>query len=635
MLRSRRTRCTGLQWPSGVLTRRSGDDAGFTMVELIVALMILAVVLISVAFSLTSGLTNVAFSRQEEAATGLANKALEQIRGLPYSTLKTGSNDSDSTFTADVCGTCAVTQVGGVDTYGGETLVHSTWSSGSTVAPLNPHASTVTITNTTYTIKSYVTLFNGITTEYRVTTVVTWKPSARPGAKTTVKEQTVVFSPSNGCLSPNTHPYAAPCQPYFQTTATVGQGYIQIGPNNGEADPINGIPFTNANLYLPRADNNIEMEQVATLLGGSYTSGGSLNAGSTLTSGQNAGTAQADNDPGSSTSPAATSTSNQSGTSIFASDGSGNPNTLTLQPGTGDSGNEVDTAAAGTAQTSGGVVPVCNDLANNPQTTGQPCGQTTVAQSGTMSASMSLYAGGTSLGAAPLATVCPTSGPVTSPCSAPSSFTTGVFAARYASAGTNYCTATNGDGCAHAGAQRQIALMSAGGLPAQIFTDGVAPAGWSSGSNYLFQLSNYTDSASAESGISPASPSVSVPASGQATPTFKVYNGSSGYTTYNTWSSTPTNVTVNPFTITDTHVPGSLTITISANLTVGGYATSTSGTSPCASTCSARASTNSPVKGDVFYTVQWNGTTLADLDIHVDLGSLAATTGYQEAPSAG
>jgi prepilin-type N-terminal cleavage/methylation domain-containing protein len=627
MLRSRRKRSSRLQWPKVALARPSRDESGFTMVELLVALMILAVVLISVAFSLTSGLTNVAFSQQEETATGLANKAIEQIRGMPYSTLKAGSNDSDSTLTADVCSTCAITQVSGVDTYGGETLVHSTWSGG-TVAPLNPHASTVAINKTTYTVKSYVTLFNGISTEYRVTTVVTWTPSDRPGANTKVKEQTVIFSPSNGCLSPNTHPYAAPCQPYFQTTGTIGQGYIQIGPNAGEAAPISGIPFTSANLYLPRADNNIEMEQVATLLGGSYTSGASLNSGSSLSQGQLAGTAQSDNDPGSNTSPAASSTNFQTATYIYTSSGSGNPNSLTLQPGTNDSGYAVDTAAAGTAQTSGNTIPACNDLTTpaTPQNTGQPCGETTVAQSGTMSASMGLFGGGSySLGSAPLATV-----------AAPSSstFTTGVFAARYASAGTNYCTATNGDGCAHSGAQRQIGQVSIGGLPAQIFTDNFAPAGWSSATNYLFQLSNYSDSASAESGISPASPTVSVPASGQTAPTLKFWNGT-GYTSYNTWPATATNVPISPVTITDNKGPGALTITISANLTYGGYSTSTSLNSGCATTCTARASTNSPLKGDVFYTVQWNGTTLADLDIHVDLGSLAATTAYQEAPSAG
>ena len=625
MLRSRRIRGSRYQLSMGALARPSRDESGFTMVELLVALMILAIVLISVAFSLTSGLTNVAFSQQEEAATGLANKAIEQIRGMPYSTLKAGSNDADATFTADVCSTCAVTQVGGVDTYGGETVVHSTWTGGG-VAPLSPHSSTTTVNKTKYTVKSYVTLFNGNATEYRVTTVVTWTPSARPGANARVKEQTVVFSPSNGCLSPNTHPYAAPCQPYFQTTATIGQGYIQIGPNNGEADPISGIPFTSANLYLPRADNNIEMEQVATLLGGSYTSGASLNSGSTQSQGQIAGTAQADNDPGSNTPPAASSTNAQSAASILAESGGGNPNILTLQPGTGDSGYEVDTAAAGSAS-SGSTVPVCDDLAtpSNIQNTGQPCGETTVAQSGTMSALMSLYGGGSySLGPAPLATI-------TAPSS--SSFTTGVFAARYPTAATGYCTATNGDGCVHASAQRQIGQVSVGGLPAQVITDGLAPAGWSS-ANYLFQLSNYSDSATAESGISPASPSVSVPAPLQSTPTLKVWNGN-GYTSYSAWPSTSSNLTINPFVITDTKGPGTVTITISGSLTYGGNSTSTSLNSGCATTCTARASTNSPVKGDVFYNVQWNGTMVADLDIHVDLGSLAASTAYQEAPSAG
>src|SRR5215472_9692072 len=83
-----------------VLARHDDDESGFTLVELLVALMVLALVLVSIAYSLTSSLTNVAYARQAQAATGLANKALEQIRGMPFSTMKSGSNNSDTTFTA-------------------------------------------------------------------------------------------------------------------------------------------------------------------------------------------------------------------------------------------------------------------------------------------------------------------------------------------------------------------------------------------------------------------------------------------------------------------------------------------------------------------------------------------------------
>jgi type II secretory pathway pseudopilin PulG len=607
--------------------------------ELLVAMLVLALVLVSVAYSMTSALTNVGFSRQQQAATGLANKAIEEIRGLPFSTLQAGLNNSDTTLPADQVSSGNISGSGASSTWTfkptGETIVHSTWASGTPAAPLYPHMSTSVVNHTNYTVKAYPTSYNGNSSEYRVTVIVTWSPSDRPGAVAKVSDQTVIFSPSNGCLEPTTHPYAAPCQPDFQSSATLGQGYIEIEPPSGSAvDAINGISLTTAELYLPRADSNIDLEQVANLVGGSYTSGGTITLqGSPMsTTGQDASTAQADSDPGSNAAPAASNSISGTGNQISASSGGANANTLLITPNTADTGNAVATAAAGTAQTSAGTIPSCADLSSNPQSTGQPCGDATVSQNA-LSASMDLFAGSEDLGRATLASVA-------TPPSAPStSMTTGVFAAKFASLGGSYCPNASGDGCVHAGAQRQIGTVRVGGLPQQVITDGKAPTGWST-TTKLFTLSNYSASVAAENGIGTNSPALSakVPASSEPNPTLSYWNGS-GYTNI-TWSSTSppssSSIPIAPVSISYAPAIGStLTITEAATVTFGTPSTTSSGPSGCSSSCAAAASAPSPILGDVIYNVQWNGQTLADLDVHIDLGTLMAGTAYQEAPSAG
>ena len=64
-----------------------------------------------------------------------------------------------------------------------------------------------------------------------------------------------------------------------------------------------------------------------------------------------------------------------------------------------------------------------------------------------------------------------------------------------------------------------LGTVQLAGLPSQFLTNGDAPAGWgNSSANYLVALTNFSASANAESGIGAASPSVSVPISGQTTP---------------------------------------------------------------------------------------------------------------------
>ena len=108
-----------------------------------------------------------------------------------------------------------------------------------------------------------------------------------------------------------------------------------------------------------------------------------------------------------------------------------------------------------------------------------------------MAANLVLFAGpgsGASLGTTQLAAIAPPASP------------TRMFTSRLTTPALGYCPTTTGDGCVHAGGQRSIGTATLAGLPSGLL--GAAPAGWGSGANnYLVQLSGYSDSVAAESGV--------------------------------------------------------------------------------------------------------------------------------------
>src|SRR5437667_170417 len=134
---------------------RLGSEAGFTLVEVMVAAGILLTALVAMAYTMTVALSYTGFSRQRQGATGLANPTLDHVRALD----------------------------------------------------LTSHS-------------------------YRVTVEVSWAHPQVKGVSSKVTTQSVFFS-SSGCLSSGTHPFAAPCQPFFYATADTQPGLIQVSGSIG------------------------------------------------------------------------------------------------------------------------------------------------------------------------------------------------------------------------------------------------------------------------------------------------------------------------------------------------------------------------------------------------------------------
>jgi hypothetical protein len=139
----------------------------------------------------------------------------------------------------------------------------------------------------------------------------------------------------------------------------------------------------------------------------------------------------------------------------------------------------------------------------------------------------------------------------------------------------------------------------------------LAPAGF----DYLVKIDNYSRSVAAEAGVGNANPSVS------SSGTMSYWNGSA-YTTVAIASGA--SVALPLASVTVSSGVTSTTLSIGGTIRSGGT-TSGACASPCAS---ADASAESPIVGDIRYTVIVAGTTVADLLIHIDLGTITAHAEY-------
>ena len=611
---------------------------------MIVASTVLLVAIVAVGSQLGTQFVSVTTSADQQQAAALLNQAMEEVRALPYTFVANGLSLAELTseHPADsnilINGTSCTTNNATI--WPTTEVIPCAAPAGQTQVPFVPHISTTTSAGVVFDVAAYPSIDAVDTgsgpTIYRVTIIVSW--DASHGLKQVVA-QTLVFSAASGCITKTNHPFAAPCQPFLYATASAGGGYINVTPDSQSGNPpVAGDSFDSVKLLLPQVASDAEIEQVSTVLGSAQTSEGTITSSSlTQSIGGVSTSISADNDPGTARSPNSPGTLNQSGTSPalqLPTTAEPHDNTISVVAGSGDSGSLV-----ASTQTSGS--PPCYDLLGVSQLTNLPCGSGNVSQSGsTASVVLSLFAGTVSLGTAPIGTVAAQASTVPDK----------TFVARYApptsSSGGSYCSSTpsNSDGCVHAGAQEALGTVEVGGLPSQFLTDGAAPALWGAGTgvcpsgagndNYLLAVVNYSAGANSESGVAPGTPSVTVPVSGAATPTLCYWSGA-GYTAQaiNWGTSSPPSISVPTVTATDASISsGAVTVTITPTLQLVPATTASNLPSGCSSVCTAGATVPSLVQASILYVVTQGATTLADMDITLNLGQVLTNTSYQAAP---
>ncbi len=197
--------------------------------ETMIAMVVIFGSLTALAYTATVGFRYISYGRDRQQATGYANKIMEEIRGQAYSVITRGMSTSDLTGDAKIVN-CTSPTATRFESCSGPKIVSTTVSGGTTAPWIIPHKSSspVTVGNLKLNWATYVTNDNTASNPYTVTVIVTWANGAiANGPNNTVRLQSQFWSPS-GCVSSSTHPFAAPCQPFYYGLAQVPEGSISF-----------------------------------------------------------------------------------------------------------------------------------------------------------------------------------------------------------------------------------------------------------------------------------------------------------------------------------------------------------------------------------------------------------------------
>lgn len=170
---------------------RPSDEGGFTIVELMAALSVLAIGFFSLAGALGIGFREVALGRQRQTATEIGNGRIEHLRNVPYEAV---GLSSQPTYDADpdkpdhfVSGDNTQYDVSGDGDF--EDLIVD--DAGGQVLHLEDP---VTVGKTVMEVWQYVTWFDQPNNVKRLTVVIVYKPVAASGRARMVRVSTF-FTP--------------------------------------------------------------------------------------------------------------------------------------------------------------------------------------------------------------------------------------------------------------------------------------------------------------------------------------------------------------------------------------------------------------------------------------------------------
>lgn len=204
-------------------------DNGFTLVELVVAMIIIAGVLMTLIAVQLSAASTIVEARKREQATAVANEAMEQLRAIPWAYLSKGLYNG---FTVPAGGDPHVTGMTLNLPSGNRTLVMAPLSNNQdTTSPRPPlfdstgsNKAVVTdaaVTNTAYTVRAYVLQpAPGAINTVGLAVIVEWT-DAKGNTPMTVVESTAFRG--TGCGDESTSPYLTACQAYFDASSSSGQ----------------------------------------------------------------------------------------------------------------------------------------------------------------------------------------------------------------------------------------------------------------------------------------------------------------------------------------------------------------------------------------------------------------------------
>ena len=249
------------------------DERGFSLIETVIAVTVIFGSLITLAMSASTGFRYVGIGREQQAANQVANQLMEQARGLAFSKIQRGMQSTGLSTDPNLVTGCAGDAAG---TYRlractGDKVVSTNLNCPTVTTdcsvPLVPSSGTVGETQdypVDYTWHSYVTnncpaVVTGCPaiTPYKVTIFVTWTGAGTSATGVQgVTTQSLFHSPT-GCINSSTHPFAAPCQPFFYGQALAPAGQLQV------SGTVSGVDFVRGSALSTGVESTMQMEQVA------------------------------------------------------------------------------------------------------------------------------------------------------------------------------------------------------------------------------------------------------------------------------------------------------------------------------------------------------------------------------------
>jgi type II secretory pathway pseudopilin PulG len=589
---------------------RLHDEGGFSLLETVIAIGIIFGSLLTLALSTTTGLKYFGIGRERQAANQIANQLMEQTRGLAYHKITRGMQTSSLAGDPNLVTSCAGDPVGTYhyESCAGDKVVSTTLNCPTVATdcatPIVLNSGTIGESSQyplDYSWRTYVTNNCPVVsatcttaTPYKVTVVVSWdNPQVGTSLAQRVVTQGLFWSPQ-GCVSSQTHPFAAPCQSFFYGQALAPEGQVTV------AGAVTGLDFTTGAITTTAAESTLQQEQVSQVQGIWTQTGTQLttSTGDQFGGATSSSTAAADGDPSGTTPGYAATDSAITGVASSLVAGSG---TVQMQftNAAGDTGLAISATSAGGANVcppTPPAPPAESDLA--------PCGGARALQAGTSQSIGHFHGFAADLGDATLVSI---ANPATA---------TSTFANRMLVSGQN--------GNVQNAVSRYIGTVQIGGLPANVS----APANWA---GYFLRLSGYHDTVVSTAGTSAAVPTATV-----NTGTLSYWNGT-GYTSVNL-ATTPgyslSGLVVDRSTTVGGHT-ARVRIGSSGTISMQTIPTITSAPSGSGSILrnSTQATVGSPVFGTFDYEVWVDGAQVVDLTINVSLGTSTSKSIYQPAPS--
>lgn len=235
----------------------SEREHGFTLAELIVAMMILAIIIVILIGVQLSAMVTIADAAKRQQATAYANQAMETVRAMPWDTIRAGNapgfhtagGNVDPYFTGDTSG--GIVTVDGADY---TVRINGDWTSsdeprpplfdsvGANVMVMRDPA----IPDVDFTVRAYIVdSLGGTAASVGLLVIASWT-ELKTGDTNEIALRSSAYSSSRGCGEVSTHPFLSACQDRFTFSSSSGFASTSItAALEGSADPAPVLPDGN------------------------------------------------------------------------------------------------------------------------------------------------------------------------------------------------------------------------------------------------------------------------------------------------------------------------------------------------------------------------------------------------------